>query len=62
MPPAILVRWNTRSMRKSTRGYKFGRRKREFLQRGDSVVVKIRMVITTPTTLAYVHGRIDCTI
>jgi hypothetical protein len=49
-------------MRKSTRGYKFGRRKREFLQRGDSVVVKIRMVITTPTTLAYVHGRIDCTI
>jgi hypothetical protein len=43
-------------------GAKYGPRKRLVLGKGDTVVVRIHLTVTTPTTLAYVHGRIQCTI
>jgi hypothetical protein len=43
-------------------GAKFGPRKRLVLKRGDTVIVRIHLTVTTPTTVVYVRGRIECTI
>jgi hypothetical protein len=43
-------------------GYSFGPRRKMVLERGDIVIFKIRLVVTAPATVAYIHGRIECRI
>ena len=43
-------------------GLRYGPKKRLVLQRGNVVIFRIHATVTTPTTLAYIHGRIECQI